>query len=170
MQHELLETANFIRQVERNSSFEGVWPVAKFERLKAILNSDQGEAQISLRFGDRAGTAYLRGKVDAELDVLCQRCMQPMSITVSGGFLFGLISDEAEMDTLPGDMEPYLVTDAEQSLLDIVEDELLLLLPQVTAHAEACSEYLLQQDKRRQADKVASSPFAVLKNLMSDKT
>ena len=91
-------------------------------------------------------------------------------MAVSGSFLFGLISREADMDALPDDMEPFLVTDAEQSLLDIVEDELLLLLPQVSAHAEACSEYLLQQDKRRQADKVASSPFAVLKNLMSDKT
>lgn len=170
MQHELLETANFIRQVERNSSFEGVWPVAKFERLKALLNSDQGEVQVSLKFGDRAGIACLRGNVSAELDVLCQRCLQPMTIAVSGGFLFGLISSEDEMDALPGDMEPLLVMDAEQSLIDIVEDELLLLLPQVTAHAEACSEYLLQQDERRQADKMASSPFAVLKNLMSDKT
>ena len=170
MQHPLLETADFIRQVERNSHFEGSWPVARFERLKPLLNSDQGDVQVDLKFGDRAGIAFLRGHVSAELDLVCQRCLQPMQQAVSGRFLFGLISREAEMDALPDDMEPLLVTDAEQSLLDIVEDELLLLLPQVSAHAEACSEYLLQQDKRRQADKVASSPFAVLKNLMSDKT
>ena len=170
MQRELSETANFIRQAERNSSFEGVWPVAKFERLKPVLNSDQGDVHVSLKFGDRVGIAYLKGSVSAELDMVCQRCLQPMKLPVSGSFLFGLVSDEADIDRLPDDMEALLVEDTEQSLLNIVEDELLLLLPQVSAHTEECSEYLRQQDKRRQADKLASSPFAVLKNLMSDKT
>ncbi len=169
MQRELSETANFIRLAERNSSFETDWAIARFERLKAVLNSDQGQAHIILRFGERAGIACVQGSVSADLDVLCQRCMQAMIQHVAGEFLFGLIRDEDAADLLPKDMEPLVVQGEEQSILDIIEDELLLSLPQVNAHAEQCSEYLRQQNERREVDKIASSPFAVLKNMMSDK-
>jgi uncharacterized protein len=169
MQRELPETANFIRYAERDRSFEGDWPVARFERLKPVLNTDQGTVHAILTFGVRSGIAYFKAELSADLDMICQRCAQPMIQHVEGSFLFGFIRSEEGMDSLPDDMEPLMVADEEQSILDLIEDELLLSLPQVNAHAEECSDYLLQQKKRLEADKMASSPFAVLKNLMSDK-
>lgn len=170
MQRELSETADFFKCAERHRSFEGDWPVARFERLKPVLNTDQGQVHARLEFGERSGIAYLKAEISTDLDMICQRCAQPMIQHIEGGFFFGFIRNEDQMDSLPDDMEPLLVVDEEQSVLDLVEDELLLSLPQVNAHAEECSEYLQQQNKRLQADKMASNPFAVLKNLMSDKT
>jgi len=169
MQRELSETANFIRCAERDCSFEGDWPVARFERLKSVLNTDQGTVHARLKFGERSGIAYLQAEISTDLDMICQRCAQPMIQHVEGGFLFGFIRNEDEIDSLPDDMEPLMVADEEQSLFDLVEDEVLLSLPQVNAHVEECSDYLRQQKQRQQADKMTSSPFAVLKNLMSDK-
>ena len=169
MQRELPETANFIRYAERDRGFEGDWPVARFERLKPVLNTDQGTVHAILKFGERSGIAYFKAEISADLDMICQRCAQPMIQHVKGGFLFGFVRSEDEMDMLPEDMEPLLVVDEEQSIFDLIEDELLLSLPQVNAHSEECSDYLLQQKERQQADKMASSPFAVLKNLKSDK-
>jgi uncharacterized protein len=169
MQRELPESANFIRCAERDRSFEGDWPVARFERLIPVLNTDQGKVHAILKFGERSGIGYLKAELSTDLDMLCQRCAQPMIQHVEGSFLFGFIRKEGQMDSLPDDMEPLMVVDEEQSILELIEDELLLSLPQVNAHAEECSDYLRQQNERREADKMASSPFAVLKNLMSDK-
>jgi uncharacterized protein len=98
----------------------------------------------------------------------CQRCNQPIRQPVAGSFLFALMHSEAEIGEIPEDMEPYLLVGEEQSIIDILEDELLLSLPLVSAHNEDCSEYLREQDKRLQTEKMASSPFAALKKLMSD--
>jgi len=168
MRQRLPETVDFLKEIQRNSGFSGAWPIARLDRLKEQLNADSGELTTKLEFGTFAGNDYLKGTVEAELEVLCMRCMQPMTHKVSGRFLFGLVTSEKAMDALPENMEPYLVVGEEQSIIALLEDELLLSLPIVSVHEKACSEYLMEHDKQKQADKESSSPFAVLKNLITD--
>ncbi len=168
----LPETLNFVRQVELNRTIEGVYPISKFPRLSELLVSNEGDVTVKLEFTHSVGIASLRGTVSAKLLVECQRCLKPVETEVSGRFKFALVNSEEEVELLPEEFEPYLVEGEEQSIIDLVEDELLLSLPMVTIHEEACSEYMTQQNIKikaeMEAEKEAENPFAALKALKED--
>ena len=168
MSKQLPETANFIKQAERNATLEGLMPLVKLERLSESLHDNSGELFATLRFTSGTGYLGLNGMVEASLDLICQRCLQPMKHKVSGRFKFGLMTDEKYEDKLPPDAEPYLLEGDEQSVIDILEDELLLSLPIAATHQEECSEFLLQQNEERRVEKEKANPFAVLKDLKID--
>lgn len=168
MPEQLPETADFLKQAERSVSLEGSIPLASLERLSAVLSDNEGELRARLNFGSRAGFQCLQGTVQADLKLICQRCLEPMNHNVSGSFKFGLVLDEEEIGDLPAEFEPYLVTGDEQSIIDLIEDELLLSLPIAATHQEECSEFLRKHDEQRQMEKEASSPFAVLKGMKID--
>lgn len=168
MLQQLPESVDFIQQAERQGCFEGSWPIAELGRIREVVDDTTGDLLAKLEFGRCSGFYCLQGHVEASLGLLCQRCLKPMVYKVSGRFKLGLVSSEEQMDELPDDMEPYLVEGEAQSIIELLEDELLLSLPIAATHKEECSAFLSEQDKQRQADKEASSPFAVLKNLKTD--
>jgi uncharacterized protein len=164
----LPETADFLKQAERTVSLEGRFPLAGLERLIAILCDTEGELVARLDFGSGADFHYLQGTVEANLKLICQRCMEPMDHRVSSRFKFGLVLDEKETKDLPAGIEPYLIEGDEQSIINLLEDELLLSLPMAATHQQECSGFLRKHDKQRRAEKEASSPFAVLKGMKTD--
>ena len=166
MQKKLPETVDFLKQVERNACFEGVWPVARFERLAEAICTARGDVAVRLKFGIRAGTQCLDGHVEAELVLRCERCLEPVTKTIESDFRFGLVSSEDEAELLPREFEPLLVSGSEVSLPDLVEDELLLSLPIVARHEEACSELLQKHKKDEGVQQDTYKPFAALKDLM----
>jgi len=149
-------------------SLEGGLPLARLERLGASLCDTHGDLHARLNFSSEAGFNCLQGTVEADLKLICQRCMSHMGHKVAGSFKLGLILDEEEIQTLPTDFEPYLIEGDEQSIIDLLEDELLLCLPIAVMHEEECSEFLKKHEEQKQAEKEASSPFAVLKGMKVD--
>lgn len=168
MPEQLPETADFLKQAERSVSLTGSYPLALLDRLGAVLSGTHGELNARLNFGSKAGFHCLQGTVEANLRLTCQRCMEPMDHRVSSSFKFGLVLDEEEINDLPAEFEPYLIEGDEQSIIDLLEDELLLSLPIAATHQKECSEFLRKHDEQRQIEKEASSPFAVLKGLKTD--
>ncbi|NOQ89427.1 MAG: hypothetical protein GQ549_00610 [Gammaproteobacteria bacterium] len=170
---ELLETVNFSRQVELNRTIEGVYPLSKLTRLSETLSSNEGFVTARLEFGQCAGFACLKGRVSAMLTVECQRCLKSMQTEVTGSFKFALVNSEDDFELLPEGLEPYLIEGEEQSIIELIEDELLLSLPMVTVHEKDCSDYMSQQNRKVKAaiqtEKEASHPFAALKALKGDK-
>ena len=167
MQKKLPDSVDFLKQVERNACFEGVWPVSDFSRLVEVVCSSQGEVTARLKFATRAGTNCLDGHVQAELELRCERCLEPVKRHIESDFRFGLITSEDEADALPKEFEPLVAQNYELSLIELVEDEILLSLPIVARHDEECSEILQKHkdDDRVQHD--TYKPFAALKDLMS---
>ena len=98
MPEQLPETADFLKQAERNVCLEGVYPLARLERLSAALCDSKGELHARLNFGSKAGFHSLQGTVEASLVLTCQRCLEPIVQKVSGRFKFGLVLDEDEID------------------------------------------------------------------------
>jgi len=167
MQKKLPDSVDFLKQVERDACFEGTWPVSGFERLAETICNNQGEVTARLKFATRAGTPCLDGYVEAELELRCERCLEPVKQHIESDFRFGLIASEGEADLLPKEFEPLLVSDSEQSLLELVEDELLLSLPIVARHDEECSEVLQKHKDDDEVQHDTYRPFAALKDLMS---
>lgn len=165
---QLPETLDFLKQAERSVSLEGRWPLAELSRLCDALNDTSGELVANLYFGSSEGFYFLQGSVQASLAVICQRCTEPMQQELLGHFKLGLVTSEDEIKLLPADMEPYLIKGDEQSVIDILEDELLLSLPMVTTHRNECSEFISKQNGQRRKDAANDNPFAVLKDLKID--
>ena len=157
-----------MRQVELNRTIEGNYPLVKLGRLSESLVSNEGNVAVKIEFGRSAGFACLKAKVSAKLLVKCQRCLEPMETEVAGEFKFALVKSEEEFELLPEEFEPYLLAGEEQSIIDLVEDELLLSLPMVTVHENSCSDFMTDQEKAIEAAKEAEHPFAALKALKED--
>ena len=172
----LPETLNFVRQVELNRLIEGVYPISKLARLSEALLSNEGYITAKLEFTNSVGYASLKGTVSVKLLIECQRCLEPVETELSGRFKFALVNSEDEIELLPEEFEPYMMEGEEQSIIDLIEDELLLCLPMVTIHEEDCSKYMMTQNRKIQAEikaakdaeREAEHPFAALKALRND--
>lgn len=167
MQKKLPDSVDFLKQVERNACFDGVWPVSDFSRLAEVVCSKQGEVTARLKFATRAGTNCLDGHVQAEIELRCERCLDSVKQHIESDFRFGLITSEDEADSLPKEFEPLLAQNYELSLLQLVEDEVLLSLPIVARHDEECSEILKKHKDDDRVQQDTYKPFAALKDLMS---
>ena len=122
-------------------------------RLRDSLADTHGECSFSLKFGrDGFGVATVEVVADAELPLVCQRSLQRFLHPVHVRQTLGLIRNEAEEDALPPDVE--------LKLLDLVEDELILVLPVVPLSADTMGEPL--PEPADDADEPKINPFAAL--------
>lgn len=162
------ESANFMRQVELNRKIEGGFPLTRLTRLGASLLEKDGMATVKLDFGFSVGVPCLKASVSADVVVTCQRCLKPMRQVIAGSFKLALVNSEDEFELVPEEFEPYLLEGEEQSIIDLVEDELLLSMPMVIMHDDDCSEFMAGQAEQIKAVREAAHPFAALKELKGD--
>lgn len=112
--------------------FHGTWPLAKMPRLAELLCAPGESARFSLRLSmdmDQRPTIAL--SVNAELPLICQASLQPYLHPVAREVELGVVESLAEVELLPEHLEPVLVENGRLAVVTLVEDELLLGLPQV---------------------------------------
>jgi uncharacterized protein len=143
-------------------------------RLKSLLNSDRGCVRIILDGGrDEQGVHYCVGQFSAELEVVCQRCMQSMGLPLVTRVCLGLIRSDSQAKSLPKAYEPLLSSDGNVVLSEMVEDELILALPVAPMHSdlrqcEALGFVLPEARDGGVPSQDEPSPFAVLSELLND--
>jgi uncharacterized protein len=92
-------------------------------------------AEYEIRFGqDPQGRAIVTGRVAAVLRLTCQRCLAEVEIPVNASIGLALIRRDEEADALPDHLDPWLVADDRVQPLEMIEDELLLAIPQIPRH------------------------------------
>ncbi len=157
------------RLAEQGREYEGVLPLRHMKRLAPMLATDEGEVSVSLRFGiDEMGVHFLEGSIRADLVVLCQRCLEEMRLPVETDLALGFVDSTAEADRLPGGYEPYIVESVPMALIDMIEEELILSLPQIPMHElQNCpaQAYLEAPDKTQQDKTGQETPFQKLADL-----
>lgn len=156
--------------VADNGRLEGELTLAAMPRL-AVLNRADGKVSVSLAAGlDEQGVRFIKGRVRTEIELVCQRCLGSLRLPLDVTVGLGLIRAEAEADRLPDEYEPLLVSEGGMAISDLVEDELLLALPQIPRHDDireceangyVASGAVTPDVERRQA-------FSVLATLLSD--
>ncbi len=152
-----------LRLAETGRRLHGRLPLAEFKRLAPELHEVRGEVEVELEFGkDELHIAYLRGHLRTRLQLICQRCLQPMALPVDAKFALGLVTTDEAAEQLAADYEPLMVSGPMQ-LPEIIEDELILAVPFAPLHpAGQCPAQSGQEGP--QEDKVPH-PFAVLARL-----
>ena len=146
----------------------------RMQRLVSLIESDEGEARFRARFSyDRQKHVVIDLFVEAELTLLCQRSLAPYSEPVRRRSQLVVVESLSEQDSLPADYDPVLVENHRMALLEVVEDELLLGVPQVPRNP-AVKEIQMSTDGKKISPSVRSEeplqrPFAGLADLMKKK-
>jgi uncharacterized protein len=92
-----------------------------------------------------------------------------MAVRVESHFLLGLVANEALASELPAAYEPVIVENEQLDLHAMLEDELILSLPQVVYHDEeecrVSPDQLSSGAEAAASAEPAASPFDVLRTL-----
>jgi DUF177 domain-containing protein len=151
-------------------------PLADLPRVSHELTSKDGEATGHVRFARQQGHAVADLEVSAQPEVVCQRCMQPMRWPVKVKSRVALVSDYDAADRVPDEMEVFLVEGDSVSVRDLVDEEVMLALPNVARHDEdsECARQTVQlPGQPAESDDETSSqvqkPFAQLGELLKRK-
>ncbi|MGJ8664355.1 MAG: YceD family protein, partial [Marinicella sp.] len=110
------------------------------------------------------GEAIIR--IESMLELICQRSLDPFEFKLQTNNIIGFISkieDEVELDA---DVSPSWVEGLQVDPKALLEDEILLIIPDIPVKpgAELDSQYLADHEDMP-VDEEIKNPFAVLKNL-----
>ncbi|MGA7799723.1 MAG: YceD family protein [Gammaproteobacteria bacterium] len=142
--------------------FAGRLELAKMPRLAEVLLDSEGQVAVDLTLGtDADQVRYLTGRIQGELTLQCQRCLEPMALAVDVDVRLGLVGGLDEAKRLPESYEPLVVEAGEVALAQVVEDELLLALPIVPMHVDV-SECRVIESEKGAIEEARKNPFAVL--------
>lgn len=143
---------------------------------EVVLDIKQG-AEYELRFfRDDKHRVRIKGQVSALAEMICQRCLERFEIQLSATVSLALTKNMVDADRLPDHVEPMLFeSGARLGSAELIENELLLSLPQIARHINSCPEGIRHftstdlhpssSSTRRENSVKASSPFAILATL-----
>lgn len=158
-----------LKSVEQKAVYSGSIAVSKLERLQDYLQDNSGEAQVEIQFEhDEQGIALLRGQCQSQVRMTCQRCMNPVEVSLTTEFELGIVFSDEQAKHLPKQYEPIIANPDGLELLPVIEDELILSLPMYAYHTQ-CEENDLVQAEEAEPEPVETeareNPFSVLEQL-----
>lgn len=159
----IIDSGEFARD---GLSLAGEIAVRDLARVLGSVQSDAGVIRYTLQGRiDKLQRRCLNLTVSGEVTLLCQRCMQPFAFAIDSDSELTLFDNEADIDAASeqDEMLEGVLASREQSVVDLIEDEILLALPLAPKH-EVCAP-------DGNSDSVAKkpNPFAVLQQLKVNK-
>jgi uncharacterized protein len=151
---------------ESGRTLRGSVPLSDFPRLCDVLAEIQGRLEyVVAGVRDDNGRLALRIALAGSLRVRCQRCLGALELPVDIDSMLILASslDEIEAEPVAVDGADWVLAAKEMKVCELLEDELLLEVPVAPRH-DRCDE----EDGRTSSGKAGTSPFAGLRDLMSD--
>lgn len=106
---------------------------------------------------NRAGKPSLEVKASGRMELVCQRCLGPLLIEVDVDVDLELSADPEVIAQADDEVDRVIAT-RDMSVAQLVEDEVILALPQVPKHENCDVDRLIAQPKKQ-------SPFGVLARL-----
>lgn len=176
MQSFVIDAFTFCQHREQR---EGSTKIADFPRLSAECASGDGVLNWSLQGGvNQLGYPQLTLNVDGQFQLICQRCLMPYDFVVDSQVELILAKDDDHADEIEGMLEDdeidVVVGSKTFNVMDLIEDEALLAIPQSPKHA-VCPDVIGSFNQSEAANDVNAvdtaststkvSPFAVLKKL-----
>ncbi|MCU7853465.1 MAG: DUF177 domain-containing protein [Candidatus Thiodiazotropha sp. (ex Monitilora ramsayi)] len=162
------------RFADLGKEISGQSPLDSLPRLSACLLDRAGEVAFDLHFQrDLQRRATLTGVISAVLVLECQRCLEAVDLPVETEMAIAFVEGYDQAAQLPEELDPCMVEDGQVQFMDLIEDELLLMLPQVAMHEpDVCQKPLTEMADEKPAVQDAQTgenPFAVLSELKREK-
>ncbi|PKF78400.1 23S rRNA accumulation protein YceD [Vibrio sp. vnigr-6D03] len=164
-------TVDPAKAAQKRLDYDGIIQTSLFKRLADTAEGVKRDAKVSLSFGhDEQRLVVISGKADVEIDLECQRCNEVFTQACEVQFIYTPFYSEKSEEDAP---EEYDLVDlneyGEVDLIQLVEDEFILSLPQVAMHDDAdCSvnsDNLVFGEIPEEVVDEKPNPFDVLKDL-----
>jgi uncharacterized protein len=130
---------------EHKARLEGQIPISKLPRVRDLLASDKGSVRAGLSFDQLSdGTVLLDMSVTADVELTCQRCLEPFVHNLE--VLAKLALMEVYLGSAPEGYEAYEFGRDRINPVNLIEDELIVTLPLVPRHPvrETCVASLVE--------------------------
>ena len=155
----------------QGSQLTGEITLKLMSRLLDSLHDGEGKVFIDWLFWlDDKQRPAVEGVLQAELFLVCQRCLQPMPWTIDTSIAWVFLNQQEPSfeEETPAGYEPLSLINSQVSLITLIEDELILNLPIVARHTTCpTNEYQVSSmDEDKNEDKsLRENPFQVLSKL-----
>lgn len=155
----------------QQGSIAGFMGLERLARFREALADENGTVYVELAFDmSDTGLKLITGMLKANVTVTCQRCLEPLGIELRDDIRLALLQDEAGIDALDKDFDPWICPEPKLRLAEVIEEQLMLCLPIVSSHDTAeCSsrlDYVAGETVPESTVKNGTvNPFAVLKSL-----
>jgi len=126
-----------VRAANNRLELEASLDKSLLSRLRESTNSIHSDIDTYFSFNvDQQKLRIFHGKASVAVELTCQRCNEPMTYQCEAEFTYCPVQNKEQENNLPDVYEPiYYDENGEVNLHQIVEDELLLTLPQIAMHA-----------------------------------
>lgn len=155
---------NTLEFAQKNLALQGELSIADLPRLEAVVLDTLPARTVHYMMRGQAGALGLPGMhlhVDADLLVVCQRCLSEMPLALHLDFDYVVSKDSPEeLDDL--DEVDWLEAKQDFDVVALIEDELLLAMPIAPIHSSDCMQQPMESGEK-------PNPFAVLKGLKTNK-
>ena len=153
------------RLARKGETIAGQYAIHDMQRLGGLLHDQSGQIIFRLEFTHDTDQkiSYIMGSIQANLNIICQRCLGSMELLIDNRVYLGVIFDQADAYQLPDECEPLITGEESINLSSLIEDEVILALPIAAMHKdnECKATELLTEINDTKKD----SPFSVLKSL-----
>jgi uncharacterized protein len=170
MHQQLPKEIDPFRFAQNGLRLNGQLNVSSMSRLCGALHNNEGVVDVVMHFDiDETGLPFLQGKFRSTLNLICERCMEPMDWDVEVNCLLAILKNERKVEGLAEQYDPWIIDSDELiSLGSVIEDELILALPLVPKHDFKClPAEVWQSGEDEIVEEKRVSPFAVLATLKS---
>jgi len=141
--------------------------VVDMPRIRPLLNSDEAVINGSFEFDiDEENVHFVACRIRARLELQCQRCLGRLDFEVESRVRLGIVRSLEEANNLPDRYEPVMVEDTRFSLVELIEDELLLALPSVPLHGHYECHTEEELNCMDEQQKNAYRPFSSLDEML----
>jgi uncharacterized protein len=110
--------------------------LAEFPRLEDQLARHGARARGSLSVARERGVPVVEVAVEADIPLVCQRCLGVVEWPVESTARVAIVKDLAAADRLDAELDPFIAADGRLALRDLAEEQLLLALPLVPRHED----------------------------------
>jgi uncharacterized protein len=169
MHQKLPKEIDPLRLAQNGLKLTGELAVTEMPRLAQSLVNNEAMVDVDIAFDvDEVNTPFMRGKFTATVSMTCERCMKEVKVDLNVSCLLAMVTNERKIEGLAEQYDPWLLESSDDVLLSsVIEDELILALPLVPRHDEAClpaSEWSSADEMVEDVEEKVS-PFAVLATL-----
>ncbi|MGH8487758.1 MAG: YceD family protein [Gammaproteobacteria bacterium] len=124
------------RLARQGRRLRGLMRLTNMARLAEWIETADGSVVVEAAFFDtEKGLHRAQGEVSGTLSVRCQRCMEPMELPIRSGLKLQFVEKASQIEP-EDDYEIVRMTRGPTSLLEVIEDELILALPIAPMHPE----------------------------------
>lgn len=162
---------DYRKMANQAGELTGSIPITAFTRFSEMLAENVGDVQLNIRFDlDDTHRVMVRGVVEVTGRLVCQSCLQTFAAPMGGELDFTIVSSEAALEDIEDDRDTVVFEDSKVSIVSLVEDDLILLVPMIPKHPEACpdSDYAIPAENRvvEEENSTTHRPFAGLAEAM----